>query len=134
MKQYSLPAYLYGFQDFSAVEIVGKIQEKTDNDGTQKHETWTGENRAGWVVPVELTRGVRQKRLPNGKILQTLDTETIKITVWAHEKPVFQIGDYVTFSGLAVGAFASTRGAKMFFQATGIEPVAQDFSLDFEGK
>lgn len=124
------PQYLLPLESLETVEVVGTIRDKTDVDGVQKKESWTGENRLGWVVPIEIIRGTRMKKLPNGKELETLETEQIQVTVWAQKKPDFKSGDYVKFVGLSVGAM----GGKIYFQALGIEKKDIEFDLNFEEK
>ena len=130
MNELAIPSYLLPLEALESVEVIGNIREKTGSDEAQKRETWTGENRPGWVVPVEIIRGSRLKTLPNGKELETLETEPLNVTVWAHKKPDFDPGTYVKFVGLSVGAM----GGKTYFQALGIEPKEEDFNLNFEGE
>jgi len=125
-----VPSYLLPLEALESVEVIGNIREKTGTEEAQKRETWTGENRLGWVVPVEIIRGSRLKTLPNGRQLETLETEALNVTVWAHKKPDFEPGAYVKFVGLSVGAM----GGKTYFQALGIEQKEEDFNLNFEGE
>lgn len=124
------PQYLLPLDSLESVEVVGTIRDKTDVDGVQKKESWTGENRLGWVVPIEIIRGTRMKKLPNGKELETLETEHIQVTVWAQKKPDFKAGDYVKFVDLSAGAM----GGKIYFQALGVEKKDIEFDLNFEEK
>lgn len=130
MNKITFPNYLLPLEALESVEVIGDIREKVGVDEAQKRETWTGENRPGWVVPVEIIRGSRLKTLPNGKTLETLETEPLNVTVWAHKKPDFEPGAYVKFVGLSVGAV----GGKTFFQALGIEQKEEEFELNFEGE
>lgn len=96
----------------------------------QKRESWTGENRLGWVVPIEFIRGSRLKTLPNGKQLESLETESINVTVWTYEKPNIGIGAYVSFEKLSVGAMNGNN----YFQALGVVKKEEEFELNFEGE
>ena len=119
MNELAIPSYLLPLEALESVEVIGNIREKTGSD-----------EAPGWVVPVEIIRGSRLKTLPNGKELETLETEPLNVTVWAHKKPDFDPGTYVKFVGLSVGAM----GGKTYFQALGIEPKEEDFNLNFEGE
>lgn len=130
MKNISYPAYLIPLESLETVEVVGDIREKLGTDDVQKRESWTGENRLGWVVPIEFIRGTRLKTLPNGKQLESLETESINVTVWTHEKPNIGIGAYVSFEKLSVGAM----NGKSYFQALGVVKKEEEFELNFEGE
>lgn len=121
------PQYLLPLESLEYVEVIGDIREKVDSDSVQKTESWSGEQRKGWLVPIEVIRGTKMKTLPNGKQLETLETEQFKVTVWMHEKPDFKPGDYVNFTGLSVGAM----GGNLYLQALGIEKKDIEFDLDF---
>lgn len=130
MKNISYPAYLIPLESLETVEVVGHIREKSGADNAQKRETWTGENRPGWVVPIEFIRGTRLKTLPNGQQLESLETELVNVTVWAYEKPNIGIGDYIAFEKLSVGAM----NGKSYFQALGVVKKEEEFELNFEGE
>ena len=130
MKNISYPAYLIPLESLETVEVVGDIREKLGADNAQKRESWTGENRPGWVVPIEFIRGTRLKTLPNGKQLESLETELVNVTIWAYEKPNIGIGDYVSFEKLSVGAM----NGNSYFQALGVVKKEEEFELNFEGE
>jgi len=125
MADFSFPTYLLPLEALSTVEVLGPPREKTSEDGTPKKESWTGQNRMGWIIPVEIVRGTREKTLPTGKVLPVFDTEIFNVTVWMNEKPQVKPGEYVSFSGLAVGAM----GGKIFLQALSVDSVDTDFTL-----
>lgn len=108
---FTYPNYLLPIDAFQTVEVVREVREKTDENGNQKRAAWNG--LPGWVVPVEVIRGEREKALPNGKTVTVLDSDVINVTVWNERRPGVAVGDYVTFDGLAFGAVDSS----LFVQA-----------------
>lgn len=112
----NIPNYLTPIESLTAsVEVVGAVREKTDSEGVQKRSPVFG-GALGWVVPVEIVRGTRTKKLPTGDELNVLDTATINVTVWNSVTPAVNTGDYVKFESLMVGAVESS----LFFQALGV--------------
>ena len=112
----NIPNYLTPIESLTAsVEVVGAVREKTDSEGVQKRSPLFG-GALGWVVPVEIVRGTRTKKLPTGDELNVLDTATINVTVWNSVTPAVNTGDYVKFESLMVGAVESS----LFFQALGV--------------
>lgn len=105
----------------SSLEVVGQVREKTDNEGTQKRSPAFGGKR-GWVVPVELVRGTRQKRLPTGETMEVLETETINVTVWNDAKPAVGVGDYAVLVSPMIGAVEGS----IYVQALDVEPGGDD--------
>lgn len=126
MKNFSYPNYLMPLDEFLSIEVIGDVREKKDKDGKRKSEMWTGENRLGWVIPVEVIKGSRKKKLPNGRLLEIMDTEIINVTLWSEERPDLSIGDYAAFSGLMVGAV----DGKVYIQALKVEKIVTDFNLN----
>ena len=112
----TIPNYLTPIESLTAsVEVVGAVREKTDSEGVQKRSPGF-DGALGWVVPVEIVRGTRTKKLPTGDELNVLDTATINVTVWNSVTPAVNTGDYVKFESLMVGAVESS----LFFQALGV--------------
>lgn len=112
----NIPNYLTPIESLmTSVEVVGAVREKTDSEGVQKRSPVFG-GALGWVVPVEIVRGTRTKRLPSGDEVNVLDTDTVNVTVWNNATPTVQAGDYVKFESLMVGAVESS----LFFQALGV--------------
>lgn len=127
MQNLNYPKYLLPLEVFSSAEVIGVIREKKDSSGEPKKETFTGENLPGWVIPVEIVRGLRKKTLPNGNVLETADSETVNVTLWSKEKPHLEMGDYVSFFDLMVGAYEG----RIYVQALKVEKVSSRFDLDF---
>lgn len=125
MQNLNYPSYLLPLDEFKAVEVIGSIREKKDRAGEIKRETWTGKSLPGWVVPIEIIRGSRKKTLPNGKMLEIMDSETVNVTLWSTEKPDLSVGDYAEFSGLMAGAV----DGKIYIQALKVEKIEADFDL-----
>ncbi|WP_459589856.1 hypothetical protein [Corynebacterium camporealensis] len=74
---------------------------------------------SGYKLPVEVVRGSREKRMPNGDVMEVLETKTVNVTVWAPAPPTVSEGDYVVFKDLMVGAVESS----LFYQALGVVAV-----------
>jgi hypothetical protein len=121
----SIPAYLVPLTALtSPVEITGPVREKKDQDDVQKRSQ-AFDNRLGWIVPVEIVRGTRQKRLPTGEVMDVLDTQALNVSVWTNARPTAQPGDYVSLVSPMIG---SVEG-NIFVQALGVEAVEEDDSL-----
>lgn len=105
----------------SSMEVIAPVREKTDADGTQKRSTAFG-GKLGWIVPLELVRGTRQKRLPTGEMMEVLDTETINATVWNNARPDVEVGEYVVLVSPMIGAVDSN----LFCQALDVERAGDD--------
>ena len=108
----------------SPMEITGPVREKKDQDDQQKRSP-AFDDRLGWIVPVELVRGTRQKRLPTGEVMEVLDTQSLNVTVWSNSRPKGQPGDYVSLVSPMIGSVEGT----IFVQALGVEAVEEDDSL-----
>lgn len=122
MDKMNIPNYLTPIESLTAsVEVVGAVREKTDSEGVQKRSP-VFDGALGWVVPVEIVRGTRTKRLPNGDELNVLDTDTVNVTVWNNSIPSVKAGDYVAFVSPMVGAVESS----LFVQALGVTLAAND--------
>lgn len=99
-----VPNYLTPVAALTApMEVIAPVREKTDADGTQKRSTAFG-GKLGWIVPLELVRGTREKRLLSGEIMEVLDTETINATIWNSARPDAEVGDYVVLVSPMIGA------------------------------
>lgn len=99
-----VPNYLTPIAALTAsMEVIAPVREKTDAEGTQKRST-AFDGKLGWIVPLELVRGTREKRLPTGEIMEVLDTERINATIWNNAKPVAEPGEYVALVSPMVGA------------------------------
>lgn len=121
----SIPAYLTPLTALtSPVEITGPVREKKDQEDVQKRSQ-AFDNRLGWIVPVEIVRGTRQKRLPTGEVMDVLDTQALNVSVWTNARPTAQPGDYVSLVKPMIG---SVEG-NIFVQALGVEAVEEDDSL-----
>lgn len=121
----NIPNYLTPLEAFTApMEITGPVREKKDQDGVQKRSQ-AFDNRLGWIVPVEVVRGTRQKRLPTGEMMDVLDTETINVSVWNNVAPQAQPGDYVSLVSPMIG---SVEG-NIFVQALDVKAVEADDEL-----
>lgn len=100
----TVPGYLTPVAALTtASEVVAPVREKTDADGAQKRSTAFG-GTLGWIVPLELVRGTREKRLPTGEIMEVLDTEIINVTVWNNACPAVEAGEYVVLVSPMIGA------------------------------
>lgn len=118
----NVPNYLTPIESLmTSVEVVGAVREKTDSEGVQKRSP-VFDGALGWVVPVEIVRGTRTKRLPSGDELNVLDTDTVNVTVWNTTAPTVKPGDYVEFVSPMVGAVESS----LFIQALGVTLSAND--------
>lgn len=106
------------------MEITGPVREKKDQEDVQKRSPAFDE-RLGWIVPVEIVRGTRQKRLPTGEVMDVLDTEALNITVWNNAAPRVQPGDYVSLVKPMIG---SVEG-NIFVQALDVKAVEADDEL-----
>lgn len=108
-----VPNYLTPVAALTApMEVIAPVREKTDADGTQKRSTAFG-GKLGWIVPLELVRGTRQKKLPSGEVMEVLDSETINATIWNNARPNVEPGEYVALVSPMVG---SVEG-NLFIQA-----------------
>lgn len=105
----------------SSMEVIAPVREKTDADGTQKRST-AFDGKLGWIVPLELVRGTRQKRLPTGETMEVLDTETINVTVWNNARPDVEVGEYVVLVSPMIGSVDSN----LFYQALNVERAGDD--------
>lgn len=123
----SFPAYLLPLEAVKNAQVVREIREKTDANGAHKTANWNG--LPGWVVPVEIVRGTREKVMPGGQTLTVLDSAEMSITVWSRQKPAVAVGDYVSFDGLAFGA---VEGA-IYAQALGCSRHDEKLDLLFGG-
>lgn len=118
----SIPAYLTPLTALtSPVEITGPVREKKDQEDVQKRSPAFGD-KLGWIVPVEIVRGTRQKRLPTGEVMDVLDTQALNVSVWTNARPTAQPGDYVSLVSPMIG---SVEG-NIFVQALGVEAVEED--------
>lgn len=121
----SIPTYLTPLTALtSPMEITGPVREKKDQEDVQKRSPAFDE-RLGWIVPVEIVRGTRQKRLPTGEVMDVLDTEALNITVWNNAAPRVQPGDYVSLVKPMIG---SVEG-NIFVQALDVKAVEADDEL-----
>lgn len=121
----SIPTYLTPLTALtSPMEITGPVREKKDQDDQQKRSPAFDE-RLGWIVPVELVRGTRQKRLPTGEVMEVLDTQSLNVTVWSNSRPKGQPGDYVSLVKPMIG---SVEG-NIFVQALDVKAVEADDEL-----
>lgn len=121
----SIPTYLTPLTALtSPMEITGPVREKKDQEDVQKRSQ-AFDNRLGWIVPVEIVRGTRQKRLPTGEVMDVLDTEALNITVWNNAAPRVQPGDYVSLVKPMIG---SVEG-NIFVQALDVKAVEADDEL-----
>jgi hypothetical protein len=117
-----IPNYLTPLAAFtSPMEITGPVREKKDQEDVQKRSPAFDE-RLGWIVPVEVVRGTRQKRLPTGEVMDVLDTEALNITVWNNAAPRVQPGDYVSLVKPMIGSVEGT----IFVQALDVKAVEDD--------
>lgn len=117
-----IPNYLTPLAAFtSPMEITGPVREKKDQEDMQKRSPAFDE-RLGWIVPVEVVRGTRQKRLPTGEVMDVLDTEALNITVWNNAAPRVQPGDYVSLVKPMIGSVEGT----IFVQALDVKAVEDD--------
>lgn len=117
-----IPNYLTPLAAFtSPMEITGPVREKKDQEDVQKRSPAFDE-RLGWIVPVEIVRGTRQKRLPTGEVMDVLDTEALNITVWNNARPTAQPGDYVSLVKPMIGSVEGT----IFVQALDVKAVEDD--------
>lgn len=105
----------------SSMEVIAPVREKTDADGTQKRST-AFDGKLGWIVPLELVRGTRQKRLPTGETMEVLDTETINLTVWNNARPDVEVGEYVALVSPMIGAVEGS----IYVQALDVKRAGDD--------
>lgn len=105
----------------SAMEVIAPVREKTDSDGTQKRSP-AFDGKLGWIVPLELVRGTREKRLPTGEIMEVLDTERINATVWNNGRPDVEVGEYVALASPMIGAVEGS----IYVQALDVNRVGDD--------
>lgn len=111
----NIPSHLLPIASLvDSVEVVGDVREKTDRDGNIRRSEHF--NAPGWIVPVEIIRGTRQKHLPDGKTAEILDAFILNCTVWSAKKPAVKVGDYVEFDGLMIGAVEGN----LYAQALGV--------------
>lgn len=121
----SIPAYLTPLTALtSPVEITGPVREKKDQEDVQKRSPAFGD-KLGWIVPVEIVRGTRQKRLPTGEVMEVLDTQALNVSVWNNAAPPVQPGDYVSLVKPMIG---SVEG-NIFVQALDVKAVEADDEL-----
>lgn len=118
----SIPAYLTPLTALiSPVEITGPVREKKDQEDVQKRSPAFGD-KLGWIVPVEIVRGTRQKRLPTGEVMDVLDTQALNVSVWTNARPTAQPGEYVSLVNPMIG---SVEG-NIFVQALDVKAVEDD--------
>lgn len=121
----SIPNYLTPLMALtSPMEITGPVREKKDQEDVQKRSQ-AFDNRLGWIVPVEIVRGTRQKRLPTGEVMEVLDTQALNVSVWNNAAPPVQPGDYVSLVKPMIG---SVEG-NIFVQALDVKAVEADDEL-----
>lgn len=121
----SIPNYLTPLTALTApMEITGPVREKKDQEDVQKRSQ-AFDNRLGWIVPVEVVRGTRQKRLPTGEVMDVLDTQALNITVWNNAAPQAQPGTYISLVKPMIGSVEGT----IFVQALDVEAVEDDDEL-----
>lgn len=117
-----VPGYLTPAEALaSSMEVIAPVREKTDADGTQKRSPAFG-GKLGWIVPLELVRGTRQKRLPTGETMEVLDTETINATVWNNAHPDAEVGEYVALVSPMIGAVEGS----IYVQALDVKRAGDD--------
>lgn len=121
----SIPAYLMPLTAFtSPLEVTGPVREKKDREDVQKRSP-AFDGKPGWIVPVEIVRGTRQKRLPTGEAMDVLDTEVINVTVWNNVRPTVQPGMYISLVNPMIGSVEGT----IFVQALDVKAVEDDDDL-----
>ena len=111
------PTYLQPLSALDCVEVVAEVRPKNDENGVQKRCPFAP--GVGWIVPIEIVHGEREKTLPTGRTMTVLDSDVVNITVWSMVKPNVHVGDYVRFPQMAVGAVQNT----LFWQSMDIEKV-----------
>lgn len=118
----SIPNYLTPLTALTTpMEITGPVREKKDQEDVQKRSQ-VFDNRLGWIVPVEIVRGTRQKRLPTGEVMDVLDTQALNITVWNNAAPQAQPGTYISLVKPMIGSVEGT----IFVQALDVKAVEDD--------
>ena len=121
-KNMIIPNYLTPVGDkglTGALELIKAPVLKTDEDGAPKTST-SFPGRTPYVVSLELIRGIRTKRLPNGESVDLPDTQQLNATLWMEGvAPDYQVGDYVVLDTPMVGAF----NGSIFVNALGLKGV-----------
>ena len=103
-----------------ALELIKAPVLKTDENGAPKtSKSFPG--RTPYTVSLELIRGIRTKRLPNGESIELPDTQQFNATLWMEGvAPDYQVGDYVSLDTPMVGAF----NGSIFVNALGLNDAA----------
>lgn len=104
----------------SPVEVVGETREKRDEEGKQKRSPYF--DALGWVVPVEVVRGTRQKPMLDGSTATVLDIERVNVTIWNNDTPRAEVGSYVNLISPMIGAVDGS----IYVQALGIGEYQED--------
>lgn len=121
----NIPSHLIPVNVYhSPMEVVGEVREKRDQEGAQKRSGHF--DALGWVVPVEVVRGTRQKPLPDGSTATVLDVDRLNVTVWSNTTPRAMVGSYVEFISPMIGAM----DGNIYVQALGVNEHQEDETDD----
>lgn len=121
----AVPAYMVpaGILATEPVEVTRGPELKLVGEGDQKNPKVNANfpGRFGYAMAVEVVRGAKQKKLPNGKAVEVAMLDEINVTVWAESAPEVAPGDYVRLHGVMVGAVDGTA----YVQALGVAKANQ---------
>lgn len=98
------------------VEVVRAPEIATARDSVAPKISTAFPGATGYRVSVEYLRGMREKTFQDGEILTIPVLDTVTVTVWSSTPITAEIGDYVTFSNLMIGAVDSS----IYVQAQGM--------------
>lgn len=123
----SIPGHLMPVSALAGpMQVVGEPREKTDENGERKRSK--DFDAAGWTLPVEITRGMRKKDLPDGTSVTVMDTQSLNVTVWSDTRPLVSPEMYISLKQPMIGAF----NGSLYVQSLGAVPFepSQDMDLD----
>lgn len=102
------------------VEVV-RAPEIASARGSDSPKTSTNfPGTAAYRVTVEYLRGTREKTFQDGEIVTIPVLDQVTVTVWSATSLKAEVGDYVVFNDLMIGAVDST----LYVQAQGMEVVS----------
>lgn len=121
--RFEVPSYLVPVFQLSndGVEVVNPPSEPQKNQEGEPKRNQAFPGLQAYRVGVEVVYSERET-VRDGETVIKASTKTLNVTVWASSMPQVQVGDWVRFTTLMVGAVDSN----VFAQALGVEVISND--------